>query len=121
MKFELTPRQVEGIRKRFGATVDLKKEFRAAKEYCESIHTGRPYKNVGRFFWNWCLRAEAWKEGAAAGLQRTRKPRPGEMAGICGNCGRLRTAAVAPNPGTDTHCGWCGHDEIAGSAGKDVS
>lgn len=36
MKFQLTARQVEGIRRRFEATVDLKKEFLSAREYAEN-------------------------------------------------------------------------------------
>ena len=93
MKFELTPRQVEGIRKRFAATVDLRKEYISAREYVENIHEGRPYKNLGKFFWNWCRMAE---KIAAKRNDDTPATRPrGEAAKLaadgklCPKCGRL--------------------------------
>lgn len=54
----LSPRQILALRGRFGHAIDLRKEFVAARAYVNDIHTGRPYKNFGRFFWNWCRRAE---------------------------------------------------------------
>lgn len=56
-KLRLTPKHERAIRERFGALVDVEREMRNADAYLQ-VHTGRPYKNLGRFFWNWCRRAE---------------------------------------------------------------
>lgn len=58
MDCALNQRQTEALQKRFGDVLDLRKEFVAARDYALHIHTGRPYKNFGRFFWNWCRAAE---------------------------------------------------------------
>ena len=115
VKFQLTARQIEGIRERFGETVDLKKEFVRARQYVEAIHTGRPYKNLGLMFWHWCLRVERW-DGSGRRQPAVR------AAELCSKCGRKRTAVLAPNPGSATLCGWCGHDEKSTRTGnRDVA
>jgi hypothetical protein len=86
MEFKLTPVQHAHIRERFAATVDLRKEFIAAREYL-AMHTGRPYKNLGLFFWKWCLRAESWGKKPERRLGYHAKP-PEWAKDICGQCGR---------------------------------
>ena len=113
MDFRLTPKQIEGIRARFAATVDLKKEYVAAREYVEKIHAGRPYKNLGKFFWNWCRRVEEQAARRGAAPSRGRAATAAQIAGICSACGCLRQAARAPLASSPTQCGWCGHIEMS--------
>ena len=120
VKFQLTPKQIEGIRARFSATVDLKKEFVRARQYIESIHTGRPYKNLGLFFWRWCLRVEGWRDesprrrGATAVTLRL-------LEESCTECGCKRQSPRAPLPSSATLCGWCGHDKSTRTETGDVA
>lgn len=58
MNFALKPQQIEAMKGRFSDLVDVEREIRNAREYVEQVHTGRPYKNFGRFCWNWLRTAE---------------------------------------------------------------
>jgi hypothetical protein len=49
----LTPAKEKAMRNRFGDVIDVDRELRAARDYAENIHAGRPYSNFGRFCWNW--------------------------------------------------------------------
>ncbi|MDE2097838.1 MAG: hypothetical protein KGL39_11365 [Patescibacteria group bacterium] len=112
MELNLSGTQLSAIEKRFKATVDVAQEMENARQYL-AIHRGRPYSNLGRFFWNWCLRAEKWDRGGGRKAPGRRPAWRAELESLCTKCGRLRTAAMAPNRGTATVCGWCGNVEAS--------
>jgi len=78
--YALTKRQAAAFRERFGGVLDLKREYKAAVAYIENVHVGRPYKNFGRFFWNWCRRAEDAALRPERRVRAERRVQAAEMA-----------------------------------------
>jgi hypothetical protein len=59
---ELSEKHIARMQERFGKTLNVQAEIRAATGYAK----GRPYKNFARFVWNWCVRSELFAARKAA-------------------------------------------------------
>lgn len=75
MAYQLSEGQTAALRERFGELLDVEHELRAARDYAEHFHRGRPYQNYGRFVWNW-LRKSAEKVERRRRVAATGQPRP---------------------------------------------